>query len=805
MKHSLSFPIVATALTLAGCGSGNQPITDAEWNTGWTYWSDQQPEQVVVDLPHDAMIAGKRNPDAKNAQATAFFDADVYHYQKTLHVSAEMLKRHITLQFEGIYRNPKVYINDQLAGGTAYGYIPFEVCADGLLKEGDNEIRIDADNSKFPNSRWYSGGGIYRPIHLLVQDPEAYIREVKVLTKSIDPATIALTIDHQGGSARTSILLNGEEVAQAEGNQAEISIPNAKLWSAESPTLYEARVELLNNGKVVETRTETFGIRTIAWNGQQGLLINGKPELLRGGCIHHDNGILGAREYDDVALRKVAIMKSYGFNAIRSAHNPISPALLRACDELGMYIMDEMWDMWYSYKNSEDYSKDFPANWQDDIDKIAARDYNHPSVIMYSIGNEVVEPSTPEGLEMEQKLVARFHEVDSSRPVTCGMNLMIQMMNAIMGTNITRNEENGSQSTETQKLTSEEYNKMVAESSQRMAQAVLHPAVDQICSPGLDLLDIAGYNYGVLRAAIDAKIHPNRVQVGSETYCFDIATSWPLVEQIPQLVGDFMWTGWDHLGEMGIGYWYYNTNDKGFIKPYPWLVSGAGAIDLIGNPTGEALWAKAVWEKTDEPLIGVCPFMDEPLVKAMWRGTNSIPCWSWPGQEGKAGQVEVFTSAPTCRLYVNDVLVGEQKVNNCRAIFDVTYQPGTLKAVSVNADGTEHVAELKSAEGETRIAARAEGKTHRAGQLIFVDVALTGENGVVVGNRDALLKVKVEGGELLAFGSARPMAEECFLDGTYTTWYGLAQAIVKADKPGTIKITINGEGFDECVETISVD
>ena len=464
MKHSLSFPIVATALTLAGCGSGNQPITDAEWNTGWTYWSDQQPEKVVVELPHDAMIAGKRNPEAKNAQATAFFDADVYHYQKTLHVSAEMLKRHITLQFEGIYRNPKVYINDQLAGGTAYGYIPFEVCADGLLKEGDNVIRIDADNSKFPNTRWYSGGGIYRPIHLLVQDPEAYIREVKVLTKSIDPATIALTIDHQGGTARTAILLNGEKVAQAEGNQAEISISNAKLWNAESPTLYEARVELLNNGKVVETRTEPFGIRTIAWNGQQGLLINGKPELLRGGCIHHDNGILGAREYDDVALRKVAIMKSYGFNAIRSAHNPISPALLRACDELGMYIMDEMWDMWYSYKNPEDYSKDFPANWQDDIDKIAARDYNHPSVIMYSIGNEVVEPSTPEGLEMEQKLVARFHEVDNSRPVTCGMNLMIQMMNAVMGTNITRNEENGSQSTETQKLTSEEYNKMVAES-----------------------------------------------------------------------------------------------------------------------------------------------------------------------------------------------------------------------------------------------------------------------------------------------------------------------------------------------------
>jgi len=266
-----------------------------------------------------------------------------------------------------------------------------------------------------------------------------------------------------------------------------------------------------------------------------------------------------------------------------------------------------------------------------------------------------------------------------------------------------------------------------------------------------------------------------------------------------------MWTGWDHLGEMGIGFWYYGSNDQDFAKPYPWLVSGAGAIDLIGNPTGEALRAKAVWEKTDEPLIGVCPYMDGPLVKAMWRGSNSIPCWSWPGQEGKDGQVEVFTSAPVCRLYLNDQLIGEKKVKDCLAVFDVTYQPGTLKAVTVGADGKEHSATLESATGDTRIAARAEGKTHRAGQLLFVDVALTGENGVVIGNRDTQLRVKVEGGELLAFGSAKPKTEENFQDGTYTTWYGLAQAIVRTDKPGTVKLTISGEGLNDCVETFVIE
>ena len=789
---------------LAACTSNEVP-TDADWNKGWTYWSDKQDNRVTVDLPHDAMIVGQRNPDTKGGQSTAFFDADVYHYQKTLKASVKMVKSHVTLQFEGVYRNPKVYINDQLAGGTAYGYIPFEVCADGLLKEGDNVIRIDADNSRFPNTRWYSGGGIYRPIHLLVQHPEAYIKDIKILTTGIKPATFALTIAHQGGEARTTILLDGIEVARAEGDQANITIPDAKLWSAESPTLYEARVELLKDGKVVETRTEKFGIRTIAWNAQQGLLINGKSVLLRGGCIHHDNGILGAREYDDAARRKIGIMKSYGFNAIRSAHNPISPALLRACDELGMYVMDEMWDMWYSYKNPEDYSKDFMENWQDDIDKIAARDYNHPSVIMYSIGNEVVEPASRQGQEMEQQLVARFHEADSSRPVTCGLNLVIQMMNVALGMNLTRSEDTDAKAAEQTKMTSEEYNKMVVENSQRMAQGVVRPEVDLICSPGLDMLDIAGYNYGILRAPIDAEIHPDRVQVGTETYCFDLATSWPIVERLPQLVGDFMWTGWDHLGEVGIGFWYYGSGDEGFYKQYPWLISGAGAIDLLGNPTGEALRAKAVWEKTDEPLIGVRPFMDEPLVKAMWRGTNSIPCWSWPGQEGKAGQVEVFTSAPIARLYLNDKLIGEKKVKDFCATFDVSYQPGTLKAITVGADGKEHSTELKSAEGKTMISTRTEGRILHAGQLVFIDVALTGENGIVIGNRDTQLHVNVDGGELLAFGSARPKSEENFQDGTYTTWYGLAQAIIKADKPGTVKITISGEGLADCVETIDIE
>lgn len=783
----ISVLAIVTLLLLSSCNPA-VPISDKEWNSGWSYWSDRHPERTTVNLPHDAMFAQDRDSTSLLSYATAYLPGDCYHYEKTIEVSAEMVHSHVVLQFEGVYRNPQVYINDQLVGGTAYGYIPFEVCADGFLREGLNTIRIDADNSKIPNSRWYSGGGIYRPIHLTVQQADAYIEQVSVETKSIQPALIEVKVAHYGGEVRTTILLDGKSVASCEGDSALLEVSNAQLWSAESPILYEARVELFRDGKVVETRSERFGIRTIAWNGQEGLLINGVPTLLRGGCLHHDNGLLGACEYDEAALRKVAILKQYGFNAIRSAHNPISPALLRACDSLGMYVMDELWDMWYSNKNSEDYAKDFVDNWQQDMTSLVNRDYNHPSVIMYSIGNEVVEPSTTEGQKLEQQLVDKMHALDPSRPVTCGMNLVIQLMNAAMGINLTKSSD--SEDRNQKKMTSEEFNMLASSQAQRMMEGVKRPEIDLICSPGLDMLDIAGYNYGSLRAELDAQLHPARVQVGTETYPQDLPHNWSMVERLPQLIGDFMWTAWDHIGEMGIGAWYYSQEEASFLKPYPWLLSGAGALDLLGNPTGEALWAKAVWLKTDEPYLAVCPLMDKPLIKSMWRGDNAVPSWSWPGQEGKTGTVEVFTSAPKCLLYINDQLIGEQEVLDCRASFEVIYQPGTLRAVTISADGKVHTATLCSATGQMQIKAQAEKPSYQTGELIYVNIALTGDNGEVIANRDALLTATVEGGELVALGSAQPCTRERFDAGSYTTYYGQAQAILRASKAGDVKLTL---------------
>lgn len=786
MKTIYQMAVASTLLLASACSNSEQ----ADINRDWKFWSDTQTTQQVINLPHDAMQTETRSADVAEGRHNGFYPGNVYHYEKTFNASADLLQKHVTLNFEGVYRNSKVYVNGQEAGGYQYGYMPFDVCLDGLLVKGENTIRVDVDNSQVPNSRWYSGAGIYRPIHLTVQEQQ-YIEEVKVSTLSIAPATIQVATVHQGGEVAVSIYDGNLQVASAEGDKVELKIDGAKLWSAEHPNLYTAVVELKQNGKTIERQEKPFGIREISWS-TQGFKVNGEDVLLQGGCLHHDNGILGAAEYDEAAYRKVAIMKEYGFNAIRSSHNPLSEAMLRACDELGMYVMDELWDMWYITKTEFDYSKDFYANYKEDIRQFIKKDFNHPSVVMYSIGNEVGEPAEDKGVELAKELITLVHQADNSRPVTAGINLMIVGLTR-MGMNIFAQ---SNAAAGPSNVTSEEYNNMMVASSQQMLQAVLAPAIDEATTPVLDALDIAGYNYANLRYPIEGTAHPNRIVVGSETFPYQLAENWALVEKLPYLIGDFMWTAWDYIGEIGLGSWYY-SDDAGFAnKAYPWKLNGGGALDLIGNPTGEALWAKAIWLKDNKPYIGVRPIHKEQLIKSMWRGTNTIPSWSWQGCEGMPTVVEVYTSAQKVKLYVNDKLVGEQEVSNYLASFDVTYEPGTLKAVSIDANGKEYEQTLTSATGNVSLSIEPEKSDYKAGELAFVNINLVGENGIVQSKADRKLKVTVEGGELLGFGSQQLITEDCFTTGEYSTYYGQSQAVVRSFTPGTVIINVTGEGVE---------
>lgn len=737
---------------------------------------------AAVQLPHDAMIHEKRVPGHASGSAQAFFPGGRYVYEKTFEKpNAE----HVVFQFEGVYKNAKVYINGKEAGGAPYGYIPFFVCADELLAEGENTIRVECENNDQPESRWYSGAGIYRPVWLWTGCKNAIEPEqVRVHTVSVDPATIHVHTGHE--NAKVEILDGETVVAKGFGSESDIVVPNAKLWSAETPNLYTCKVTVGEDEAVT-----TFGIRTISWDNK-GFYINGKATLLRGGCVHHDNGILGAATPDEADWRRVRIMKDAGFNAIRSAHNPCSRAMLDACDYYGVYMMDESWDMWFHHKNKFDYATHWRKNYLSDLATMVNRDYNHPSVVMYSIGNEVSEPAKDEGVEKTKEMVAFLHGIDPTRPVTGGFNLMI-IANAKKGKGI-YNEEGGmnNDADKMSGMNSTMFNMITNMVGTGMNKSANGKAADEATSPCLDALDMAGYNYASGRYPLEGKCHPDRLIFGSETFPQDIAKNWAMVKQYDYLIGDFMWTAWDYLGEVGVGAWAYTKDGAGFNKPYPWLLADTGAFDIVGTPNGEMFLAQAAWGLLRKPVIAVQPVNHPGITpsKMAWRGTNALQSWAWSGCDGNKAIVEVFTDAALVELYINGKKVGKSKVKNCKATFKTKYHSGKIEAVAYDVTGREiSRSELVSATGKTAICVAPEAESAACGEVVYVNVAIVGENGVVESNADRKLTVSVEGGELLAFGSANPRTEENFDEGTYTTYYGTALAAVRVEKDCTITVT----------------
>ena len=743
----------------------------------------------AVTLPHDAMICQKRSPKAACGSAGAFFPDGSFTYEKTFERPAA---EHVLLQFEGVYKDAKVYINGKLAGGAAYGYIPFFVDADDYLQDGENTLRVECA-VKHPDSRWYSGAGIYRPVWMWT-GPENSIEpeSVRVSTVSIDPAVIRV---------QSPAAIHFETAGiSGSGTDFTLEIPDAKLWSEGMPNLYTAKV---TNG--TDTDELTFGVRKIEWSAK-GLFVNGQETLLRGGCLHHDGGILGAAAYDESEYRRVKKLKEAGFNAIRSAHNPCSRAMLEACDRLGVYLMDETWDMWYQHKSKYDYAGEWKENHIKDLQAMVNRDFNHPSVILYSIGNEVSEPAKPEGVQAAKELVTYLHDADPNRAVTGGMNLMIISRSA--NGNGVYKEDGGradSGDSKMQGMSSTMFNMITSMVGPGMNKGANGKKADAVTSPVLDQLDIAGYNYASGRYPLEGKAHPGRIVVGSETFPQDIAKNWAMVKQYPYLVGDFMWTAWDYLGEAGIGAWAYTPDGKSFDKPYPWLLADVGAFDILGNPNGELFHAGAVWGKLDNPVICVQPINhDKSPAKSVWRGTNSLPSWSWSGCNGKKAVVEVYYDAAQVELLLNGKSVGKARAKDCKAVFKVNYMPGTLTAVAYGLDGRElGRSELYTANAPLKIAVQPEKTVVHPGEIAYVPIRLTGSNGVTESNADRKLSVMVTGGELLAFGSANPRTEEQYHTGSFTTYYGQALAIIRAGGNGEVTVTAS-DGEHTGTATIAI-
>lgn len=783
----------------------------------WRFRKEGEEKYTLVTLPHDAMIYEERFPECDSGSAGAYFPGGIYEYEKEFEVPAEWEGKKILLRFEGIYRNADISMNGVHVGRIVNGYTErtFELAS--ILNYGTkNTVKAVVDNSEVPNSRWYSGSGIYRPVTLFVSESgDITLDGIKVNTISYAPAKVAVSVKHTGGVASVFILDGSKVVAADVGDAVVLEIPDAKLWSEKAPFLYTCKAVLKDGDVITDTEEVSFGIRKIEWS-PNGLLVNGQETLLRGGCVHHDNGVLGACAYAEAEERKVRIMKEYGYNAIRSSHNPCSRAMLEACDRLGMYMIDEAWDMWYQHKSKYDYASDFMDNYMDDIDSMVQKDYNHPCVIMYSIGNEISEPAKKEGMELVRKMIDHVHELDDSRPVTAGLNLMIvanaakgqEMYNEDGGINEDTASEIGSEPNEgaaqmpdMSQMNSTMFNQMAMMVGAGMNHSADSEESDKATTPILDALDIAGYNYASGRYPLEGEAHPNRIVFGSETFPQDIPMNWAMVEQYPYLIGDFMWTAWDYLGEAGLGAWAYTEDAMNFNKPYPWLLGGAGVIDLIGNGDGGALLAKAVWGKNNGQIgIAVTP-ANHPgieVIKSAWRGTNAIPSWSWQGCEGNPVTVEVYTKAAKVVLSLNGNVIGEAAPENCKVCFETTYQPGELSAVGYDQNGVAiESGSLHSADGNNKICLRTESSAVVNDDVVFVEVNICGENGVTESNADELLTVRAEGAEILGFGSAQRRSEESFVSSSYTSYYGRALAVVRITDAGHVKITVKGTTLKE--------
>ena len=762
--------------------------------TGWTcrHLGDTAPGKAVT-LPHDAMLAEPRTAISAGGTNTGWYEGYDYEYQRTLTVPENELADTHILEFEGVYHNAEVWLNGQKAAFRPYGYTNFYVDCAPYLHAGENELRVIARNADQPNSRWYSGAGIYRPVQLWkARGAHITLNGVKIRTLSLQPAIVEVRVKTTApGTVRLTVDDLPAMQQESDGEAVfTLTLDNARLWTPETPNLYTCRVSFAD-----DEVTETFGVRKVEW-GTDGFLLNGKRYIIQGACIHHDNGLLGAVCDPDAVARKVRLLKENGYNAIRSAHNPCSKALLTECDRQGVLVMDEYIDHWYIHKTEHDYVDYFNDWWHQDLTDMVEKDYNHPCVVLYSTGNEVSETAQKRGIALTKEMTDFLHGLDDSRPVTCGVNIFFNFLSSIgFGVYSDEKAKKEAERAEKAKQRGEKAAKKKAVGSQFFNNlagllgdefmkrgATLH-GCDVKTRDAFANMDIAGYNYGIYRYKHDLKKYPQRLILGSETFCNDAYKFRELAKQEPRLVGDFVWAGMDYLGEVMVGSWEYADYAETFDGGLGWVSAGSGRIDLTGKPLGEALYTRVALEADNGPYIAVCPVnhTGDRHSPSAWKMTNAMPSWSWTGCEGRKANVEVYARAARVELVLNGHTVGSKTLkNDCLARFSIPYESGTLEAVSY--DAADHEIgryKLQSAGGATSLTLDAEEPAAQTGHLCYVRLRYTDENGITKPLMRGNIQVQVRGGTLVGLGSACPFNKHSYLDSETDTYYGEALAIVR--------------------------
>lgn len=812
------------------------------FNSGWNIMCDEKSslgsmqkniKLVPVQLPHDAMIHEKQTKETPNKSQTGFYPGKQYIYVKRFMAPLEWSDKTVLVEFEGVYQTAMVYLNGHLVAQNKYGYSNFYVKLDDYLKVGEeNEIRVIADNSAMSNSRWYSGSGIYRnvkimtgaAVHILADgvkittisaDAQAAILEAKIRIRNqerrketvwIHTKMLRDEICVSEEMTKVTMLSNSEETVYQS-----FYVESPDLWSCEDPNLYTCVIEIKTE-EILDVARETFGIRTMTVDAKRGLLMNGKNVKLRGTCIHHDNGVIGAATFGDAEARRVRQLKQAGFNSIRSAHHPASKELLEACDKYGVLVMDELSDMWTYHKNPHDFADHFMDCWETEVERMVDKDYNHPSVILYSVGNEIPEIGLDSGARLKRKICNKFRSLDHTRYTTDGMNGSMAItygcgMESIIKELLPNTVDMGKAEGANALNALNAYMNMTASDS-----FAVHPRVTEALEESTMASDITGLNYLTGRHLLEKELHPNKTLIGAETYPADIVRLWKLVKEHPHILGDFTWTGYDYLGEAGCGIFHYDGT-MNFSNRFPERAAYIGDIDLIGYRRPISYYREIVYGLRKEPYIAVERLNRYGMKssKTAWMFKDNIASWTWYGYEGKSAVVDVYSDSEEVELFLNGESLGRKPAgegNNYMATYDMTYMPGELLAVSYTNGKEAGRTQLVTAADDVRIEAAADRKQLHSNseELAYITIKLTDKNGIANLFLQKDITIQVEGpGVLQGFGSANPESLEGFTNTTCRTYDGYLLAVIRAkDIAGRIRVSFTAEGCEETAVEIPV-
>lgn len=689
--------------------------------------------------------------------------------------------------------NAEIHFNKQLVKRHIYGYTSFFADLTPYIKYGaENELSINVNNDAMPNSRWYSGSGIYRHVWLEVREPVhiaswGVYATTPVVSSQHSVVQVETTLENKSFQKEVVMLcsrLIDKSGAEVVSTQREVDLPAnsklnfkqvldvapAQLWSIDDPYLYTLKNEVVQNDAAIDEKLTLVGIRSLSFDAKQGFQLNGEPMKLKGGCVHHDCGLLGAASYDRAEERKVELHKVNGFNAIRCAHNPPSPAFLDACDRLGILVIDEAFDCWNESKNPNDYGIYFEAYWKSDLTSMLLRDRNHPCIIMWSTGNEILErDGRSGGYELAKELAGFVRSLDNTRAVTNALCPIPKINDKV-------DEES------------------LAQSGDQWAELT-----EKFAGP----LDVAGYNYLRHRYEYDGKKYPNRVICGTETYPPQAFEYWEQVENNPNVIGDFVWTSMDYLGEAGIGRTWYGER-KSYLGEYPWHTAFCGDFDICGWKRPQSYYRDCVWGVSKAPYIAVYnpQHYRQTFGHMLWSWQDVEPSWDWPGCEGKPVMVEIYCADSEVELFRNGESLGRRpagKENHYTTIYDTVYEAGELVAVGYK-DGRETAKTvLKTAKNPAAIRLTPDRKYLDCGDedLCYITAEIVDEDGNVAVREERDIYFTVCGvGSLLAVGNSNPISEEMYIANHRKAYNGKVMAVVQSDGLcGEITLTAMADGL----------